>query len=118
MTSADVLNAVVAAAANTYRWTDTGPVSTHTDDPTLLYNSVLPKIPRLEKVFIRFEDFEGFDPTPIQDYRASGTDFWVLVPLKAMGDAHVRFRGIADRIQPWWFDRKSNIVKFGKAEIP
>lgn len=112
---ADILNAVANAAARTYEWSGSGPVSQYGDDPTELYNKALR---RLEIICVHSEELERLDRTLIRKYRTSGLELWVLVPLKAMGEAHRRLKHVADRIQPYWFDSETNIVKFGKEENP
>lgn len=113
-----ILQEVVLAAANSYRWSGTGPVRTQTDNPKAGFNIELPKIRRLEKVCTGTKEIDTLDTNPIKKHRENGVEFWVLVPLEDMGKAHNRLRGYADRIQPWWFDPATKKVKFGTAEMP
>lgn len=79
------------------------------DDPDI----VLPDVRRVEEIANHVSEL---DLDRLERLRRLGFEVWVLVPLKEMGSAHSRLRGLADRIQAWWVEE--NHIRFGEPRFP
>ncbi|HUU02987.1 MAG TPA: hypothetical protein VM425_16250 [Myxococcota bacterium] len=118
MTTQELLGQVVATAANTYRWTDHGPISTEIAGALLSHSIYLPKLRRFETAVSGLEAVSIKDMQTFETFRREGIEVWILVPLASIGKAHKHLRDYADRIQSWWLDDTSQKIKFGTAETP
>lgn len=76
---------------------------------------VLPGLRRVEEIETE-QSFDHVDEGRIAQLRRLGMELWILVPLSKIAEAHERFRGVADRLQPWWVD--DDRVAFGEPRVP
>ena len=76
---------------------------------------VLPGLRRIEEVETE-DTFDALEDIRIESLRRPGMEVWVVVPLSRISDAHLRLRGRADRIQPWWVEHDS--IRFGFPRVP
>ena len=116
MTREDLRKAVVNAALEGYQTVGHNPV-VFEQSQSGFFSLCLPGLRRLETVH---DELPSAGPD-LEDFRqlgARGLEVWALVPLSSMWEAHGRFRGVADRIQAWWWDGEDKRVKFGVPEMP
>src|SRR5579884_2309888 len=92
--------AVIGATMQSYRLAGYEVVCRRVEDshsPTF----VVPRLKRLERIETE-DSISRVEVAELQQDRATGLEVWLVVPLKQIGEAHGRFRGVADRLQAWW----------------
>jgi hypothetical protein len=76
---------------------------------------VLPRLRRVEEVETE-ESFDSLDWATAASLRRADMELWVVVPQSRMAVAHEKLRGLADRIQPWFFEGGQPM--FGRPRVP
>ena len=78
------------------------------------FDLIIPKLRRVEEVETA-DSLAAINLQRLAECQRSGLDVWVLVPLKEVGRAQDRLRGVAGHVQAWWVEKDR--VLFGEPRL-
>ena len=79
------------------------------DEPDI----VIPALRRVEE--IETDSIPDSPRAHWATFKNRGFELWLLVPRALLSEAHLRFTGIVDFLQPWWIE--GNVLKFGEVRV-